>query len=130
MVMTGNVVTASIPAAPAHPFATNIPNRSPRFKTHKGIGQAKNAVIQKLHGGKARHDMTIFRLENGHYLPLITIHAGQTRDDIPELATPPKPRSHIRWEISSLIEREQYHRQQAEQCAEQRRALEESVGAK
>lgn len=120
---------ASVAAAPPHPFATNIPSRSPRFKAHRGIGQAKNAVIQKLRDGKAPCDMTIFRLEDGHYLPLITIHAGQTRDDIPELATPPKPRSHIRWEISSLIEREQYHRQQAEQCAEQRRALEAAVGA-
>lgn len=113
----------SILAAPIHEYATHIPNRRPQFKTHKGIGQAKNAVIHKMHGG-ARHDMTIYRLQDGEYRPWLTIQAGQKRDEIPELAPKPPPRSHVVMEIRSLVEQEQYHLRQAEAAAARRLELE------
>lgn len=114
----------AIPAAPPHAYATDIPDRRPQFKTHKGIGQAKNAVVNKLRGGRARHGMIIYRLEGGEYLPWLRIEAGQRREEIPELAPKPPPRSHILMEIRSLAEQEQYHLRQAEQAATKRRELE------
>lgn len=110
--------------APVHEYATHIPNRRPQFKTHKAIGLAKNAVINKLRGDRARHDMTIYKLVDGEYRPWLHIHAGQKRDDFPELAPKPTPRSHVAWEIRSLIEREKFHLAQAEAAAAKRRELE------
>lgn len=115
---------AAIPAAPPRPYATDIPDRRPMFKTHAGIGQAKNAVINKLRAGRARHSMTIYRLEGGEYRPLVRIEAGQRREEVPELAPKPPPRSHVLMEIRSLLEQEQYHLRQAEQAAAKRRELE------
>lgn len=114
---------APIAAAAPHAFATHIPDRRPQFKTHKGIGQAKNAVINKMHGG-ARYDMAIYRLENGEYRPWLHISAGQKRDEIPELAPKPRPRSHVAWEIRSLAEQEQRYLKLAEAAAAKRRELE------
>ncbi len=114
----------AIPAAEPHPFATLVPDRRPQFKTHKGVGQAKNAIINKLRGGAARHDMVIYQLQDGEYRPWVTIRAGQKRDEVPELAPKPPPRSQVEWEIRSLLEREQYHLGQAEQAAAKRRELE------
>jgi hypothetical protein len=115
---------AAIPAAPPHPYATHIPDRRPIFRTHKGVGQAKNAIIGKLRGGRARHGMTIYRLEGGEYQPWVQIEPGQNREEIPELAPKPQPRSHVLLEIRSLAEREQYYLKQAEQAAARRRELE------
>lgn len=109
--------------ASVHGYATHIPDRRPVFKTHKGVGQAKNAVINKMYGG-ARFDMVIYRLEGGEYRPLIQIDAGQKRDEIPELAPKPKPRSHVAWEIQSLVEQEQRYLKLAEAAAAERRELE------
>lgn len=116
----------ALPAVPApvHEFATLIPDRRPQFKTHKAIGLAKNAVINKLRGDRARCDMTIYRLEDGEYRPWLHIHSGQKRKDFPELAPKPPPRSHIAMEIRSLLEQERYHLAQAATIAERRRELE------
>lgn len=117
----------AIPAAPPHPFATLIPDRRPQFKTHKGVGQAKNAVIMKLYGGSALYDITIYRLEDSEYRPWIQIARGQTREDIPELAPPAKPRSHVEMEIRQLAEQEQWYLKQAALLAEQRRGMEAAL---
>lgn len=117
-------MTAAIPAEPPHPFATLIPDRAPKFKTHRGVGQAKNAIISKLYGGRARHDMVIYKLADGEYQPWVTITAGQTRADVPELAPPPKPKAQLKWEIQGLIEREQRYLKQAEAVAAEHRELE------
>lgn len=117
----------AIPVAPAHGYATHIPDRRPQFKTHKGVDQAKNAVINKLRGGAARHGMTIYKLDGGEYRPWVRIEAGQKRDEVPELAPKPPPRSHVEWEIRGLIEREQYHLAQAEAVAAKRRELEAAL---
>lgn len=109
--------------APVHEYATHIPDRRPVFKPHKTVGQAKNAVINKMHGG-ARHDMVIYRLEDGEYRPWLRIGAGQKREDIPELAPPPRRRVHVQMEILSLIEQERYHLRQADAAAARRRELE------
>jgi len=114
----------AIPAVAPHDYATHIPDRRPMFKTHKGVGQAKNAIINKLYGGAARHGMVIYRLEDGEYRPWVRIGAGQKRDEVPELAPKPPPRSHVEWEIRSLAERERYYLEQAEQAASKRRELE------
>lgn len=118
------IAPAAIPAAPPHAYATDIPDRRPRFKTHKGIGQAKNAVINKLRGGRARHEMVIYRLEGGEYQPWLRIEPGQRREEIPELAPKPPPRSHVLLQIRSLEERERFHLEQAKQAAAKRRELE------
>lgn len=110
--------------APVHNYATHIPNRRPQFKTHKGVGQAKNAVIQKLRNDVARCDMTIYRLDGGKYVPWLRIESGQKRDEVPELAPKPKPRSHVAWEIRSLAEQEQRYLKLAEAAAAKRRELE------
>lgn len=115
---------ASIAAPDAAPFATHIPDRRPQFKTHRGVGQAKNAVIGKLHGGIARHAMVIYRLDGGEYQPWVTIAQGQTRADIPELAPPPKPKWQLEWEIRGLVEKERRYLEEAAAAAEQRRELE------
>lgn len=117
-------VSDAVPAAPPHAYATHIPDRRPMFKTHKSVGQAKCAVINKLRGGRARHGMTIYQFEGGQYLPWLRIEPGQRREDIPELAPKPPPRSHVLEEIRSLAERERYHLKQAERAAERRRELE------
>ena len=117
----------AIPAAAPHPFATHIPDRRPQFKTHKGAGQAKNAVINKLQGRAARHVMVIYRLQEGEYQPWVRIGCGQKREDVPELAPPPKPRSHVEWEIRGLMEQEQYYLRQAEAAAAKRRELEAAL---
>lgn len=116
-------VLPSIPAAPTHEYATHIPDRRPMFKTHKGAGQAKNAVLQKMHDG-ARSDMVVYRLEDGEYRIWLHILAGQKRDEIPELAPKPPPRSHVLMEIRSLVEQERYHLAVAATLAEKRRKLE------
>lgn len=120
-------MTDPIPAAPPHAFATHIPDRRPQFKTHKGVGQAKNAIINKLRGGAARHGMTIYKLDDGEYQSWLRIEAGQKRDEVPELAPKPPPRSHVEWEIRRLIEREQYHLAQAQAVAAKRRELEAAL---
>jgi len=112
--------TPAIPAALPHAYATDIPDRRPQFKTHKGIGQAKNAIVNKLHGGRARHGMTIYRLEGGEYRPWLRIEAGQRREEVSELAPKPPPRSHVLREIRSLTEQERYHLRQAEAAAARR----------
>lgn len=112
--------------APVHEYATHIPDRRPQFKTHKAIGLAKNAVINKLRGERARHDMTIYKLADGEYRPWLHIHTGQKREDFPELAPKPPPRSAVAWAIQSLKEREQFHLAQAEAAAAKRRELEAS----
>lgn len=109
--------------APVHEYATHIPDRRPAFKTHKGVGQAKNAVINKMYGG-ARYDMVIYRLEDGEYRPWLHIAVGQERDEIPELAPKPKPRSHVAWEIQSLLKQERRYLKLAEAVAAKRRELE------
>lgn len=116
--------TPAIPAGPTHEFATLIPDRRPQFKTHKAVGLAKNAVINKLRGDCARHDMTIYKLADGEYQPWLHIHTGQRREDFPELAPKPPPRSHVLMEIRLLAEQEQYHRRRAEEAAAKRRELE------
>lgn len=109
--------------APVHEYATHIPDRRPAFKTHRGVGQAKNAVINKMQSC-SRYDMVIYRLESGEYRPWLHIKAGQKRDEIPELAPKPKPRSHVAWEIQSLAEQEQRYLKLAEAAAAKRRELE------
>jgi hypothetical protein len=118
---------AAVPAAPPHQFATLIPDRRPKFKTHKGVGQAKNAIIMKLYGGSARHDMVIYQLEDGEYRPWIHIARGQVREDVPELAPPAKPKSHVEMEIRQLVEQERRLLAQAASVAEQRRELEAAL---
>lgn len=94
------------------------------FKTHRGVGQAKDAVINKLYGGRARYEMVMYRLQDGKYQPWLRIEPGQRREEVPELAPKPPPRSHVLMEIRSLAERERYHLEQAEQAAVRRRELE------
>lgn len=114
---------ATVPA-PALPFATHIPDRRPVFKPHRTLAWAKIAVVQKMRDDRARHPMTIYKLEDGEYRPLLEVRAGQHRSEIPELLPSPPSRSQLRMQIASLVEQEQYHLEQAEAAATRRRELE------
>lgn len=90
----------AVEVRPPDPYATHIPDRRPEFKTHRGLGQAKNALLNK-HYGKFPHDMVIYRLnDSGQYEPWLKVSAGTTRMDYEDLKPKPTPKRQIQYRIA------------------------------
>lgn len=95
-------MSAPVKATPVDPYATYIPGRNQKFKTHRTLGQAKAALSLYLvrdshrgsrgwteHGddGYYSASMTVYRLDpdGGEYKPWITIAKADRRSKHPEL---------------------------------------------
>lgn len=91
--MASDTVTAVI-----LPYATSIPDRKPRFKGHRTLGQVKAAVGMRMIvdrpvtryarpvNGTFNEHMTVYKLDqDGNYVPWIEIRKGSRRSDHPEL---------------------------------------------
>lgn len=89
----------SVPAKPVHPYGTYMEDRNPEWKTHSILAHAKNALTNKVYGGKFEYDYVIYELVGDVYLPFIKVSAGTTREDYPALATKPPKKSQLQLEL-------------------------------
>jgi len=93
-----------IPAPVVAEYATYIPVRDPKIKTHKTIAHAKNALnnTQNIYGRNDgyRCDATLYQLSGDWYLPVLEVKAGTSREDYPELAKKPPSKRHRQQELN------------------------------
>lgn len=119
----------AIPVPQPDPYATTIPSRDPAFKTHRNLGQAKNAVLymDRRNGHFFNQDMIIHRLEEGFYRPWIEIDHGTSRNDYPELAEKSEPRVQLERRYDELVRsakaHDEYARKAWEKVDKMRRTL-------
>lgn len=65
-------------------YATEIPSRSPKFKAHAKLGQAKQAVSVRLSWGRGTDcEVKVYQFVNGDWELLWTIPQGTKKEDLP-----------------------------------------------
>lgn len=108
-------------AKPIDPYATYIPSRRPEFKTHSIFSHAKLALINKSGvystSGKFTEDCVLYCLSGGEwYVPIITVTAGSSREDYPDLAKKPPAKSQLALQLEMARRRALSYTAEAEKA--------------
>jgi hypothetical protein len=76
-------MTAILPEPKVLPFLTMIANRAPMQKAHVSQGQAKKAVLNRIHRGKLSEPVKVYQWTNHGWDILWDLPEGMLRDELP-----------------------------------------------